>query len=224
MTHQVKICGIRTAPDAIAAARAGADLIGFVFFQKSPRALAVEAAEEIVTEVKRACNDEALKVPGFVGLFVDAGEKALAEAAPFLTHFQLHGHEDAERVATIRAGFGLDVIKAVGVAGAGDLAIPEDLAAAADLILFDARPPKGAARPGGHGAPFDWSLIRSYRAAAPFFIAGGLGPDNVAAAIAAVRDVAGFSGVDVSSGVEMQPGRKDPARIARFLAAARAAG
>jgi phosphoribosylanthranilate isomerase len=224
MTLKVKICGLRGPDAAIAAARAGADLLGFVFFSKSPRAIAVEAAGEVVTEIKRIADGEGFGVPDFVGLFVDAGEKALAEAAPFLTHFQLHGHEDAERVAAIRAEFGLEVIKAVGVAPGAEIAVPADLAAAADVILLDARPPKGAVRPGGHGATFDWSRLRSYRHETPFMVAGGLTPENVAAAIAAAGGMPAFAGVDVSSGVESKPGLKDAALIARFVAAARAAG
>lgn len=223
MTLRVKICGLRSAPDAIAAVRAGADLLGFVFYAKSPRAISVDAAEEIVTEIKRVTDDEGLGVPGFVGLFVDAGEKALAEPASFLTHFQLHGHEDAERVASIRAEFGLEIIKAVAVGGVEDVDIPGELADAADLLIFDARSPKGAERPGGNGARFDWSLLQSYRSETPFLVAGGLDPESVPAAIAAAGGVAGFAGVDVSSGVESKPGIKDPALIARFVAAARAA-
>lgn len=224
MTLKVKICGLKSADGAIAAARAGADLLGFVFFTKSPRSIAVEAAEEIVTEVKRVSDDEGFAVPGAVGLFVDPGEKALAEAAPFLSHFQLHGHEDAERVAAIRSEFGLEVIKAIGVGESPSIALAAELAEAADFILLDARPPKGAERPGGHGAPFDWSLVKSYPSETPFFLAGGLRPDSVAGAIAASRAVPAFAGVDVSTGVESRPGVKDEDLIARFIAAAKAAG
>ncbi len=223
MTVRVKICGVTTPQSALVAAEAGADLIGFVFFHKSPRAIAPEAAEEIVTEVKRACYDKGAEPPHFVGLFVDAGEKLLAEAAPFLTHFQFHGREDAERVAEIGAEFAMEMIKALPVAGAGDLAAAAEFAEAADMLLFDARAPTGAERPGGHGQAFDWSALQHYRGATPFLLAGGLDTDNVAAAIAAARASATFAGVDVSSGVETRPGVKDAAKIRAFIATARGA-
>lgn len=218
----IKICGLKTADDAVAAAERGADMLGFVFVGKSPRAIAADAAEEIALEVKSFCQNAGRPAPAFVGLFVDAGERLIAEAAPFLTHFQFHGHEDAARIAEIRSEFGAEIIKAVAVGAAEDLAACGELAEAADYLLFDARPPKGAERPGGHGAPFDWSLIGAYAAPTPFLLAGGLSPENVGAAIAAARANAAFAGVDVSSGVEARPGVKDAARIAAFIAQARA--
>lgn len=219
----VKICGLRTTESAIAAARAGADFIGFVFVPKSPRHVAPDLANEIVLETKQACADEGLGVPRFVGLFIDAGEKLLAETAPFLTHFQFHGHEDAERINDMRAEFGNDIIKAIGVGEAADFDGVEALAAAADLLLFDARPPRGAILPGGNGVSFDWTLTRSYRGETPFLLAGGLTAETVAAAIKAAGGHTAFAGVDVSSGVEVRPGEKDPALIAAFIIAARAA-
>ncbi len=220
----VKICGVKTVGAALAAARSGADFIGFVFVAKSPRAIAPDAASDIVTEIKQVSFDEGFALPKFCGLFIDAGEKALAETAPFLSHFQFHGHEDAERVEEIRGEFGLEVIKAIGVADAADFDGVDALAAAADMLIFDARALKGAALPGGNGAAFDWRLIERYRAETPFLLAGGLGPGNVAAAIAAARGHTAFAGVDVSSGVETRPGVKDAALIDAFIRAARAAG
>ncbi len=219
----IKICGVTTARHALAAARAGADFIGFVFVAKSPRALAADAANDIVTEVKQISYDEGFAAPKFAGLFVDAGERQLGEAASFLTHFQFHGHEDAERINEIRAEFGVGLIKAVGIAGPQDFGGVAELAEAADLLIFDAKRPKGAALAGGNGVAFDWSLLQHYRAETPFLLAGGLKPETVAGAIGAARSHPAFSGVDVSSGVEIRPGEKDEARIAAFITAAKAA-
>lgn len=219
----VKICGVKTGGDAMAAARAGADLIGFVFAPKSPRWIAPDLASEIVTELKQGCEEEGLETPRLVGLFVNAGEKLIAEAAPFLTHFQFHGSEDADRINEMRAEFGVEVIKAIGVAEAADFDGLEDLAEAADMLIFDARPPKGSDRPGGHGASFDWRLLRHYRFETPFLLAGGLRPDTVASAVAAAKGMAAFAGVDVSSGVEARAGEKDRVLIEAFVAAAKAA-
>ncbi len=219
----IKICGVKSVDHAVAAARAGAGFIGFVFVAKSPRAIIADAANEIVTEIKQLAYEEGFAVPRFCGLFVDAGEKLLGEAAPFLSHFQFHGHEDADRIAEIRSEFGVEVIKAVGVSDADDFGDLAALAEAADMLLFDARPPKGAVVPGGNGAPFDWSLLQHYRAETPFLLAGGLTPGTVADAIRAANGHPAFAGVDVSSGVEGRPGEKDGALIAAFIKAARAA-
>lgn len=219
----IKICGVKTVDQALAAARSGADFVGFVFVQKSPRAIVADAANEIVTEVKQLSYDEGFACPKFCGLFVDAGEKLLGEAASFLTHFQFHGHEDADRINEIRAEFGLEIIKAVGVAEAGDFGGVDALADAADLLLFDARPPRGAALPGGNATAFDWSLLAHYRSETPFLLAGGLKPETVADAIGAAKSHPAFAGVDVSSGVEVKPGEKDEALIEAFIRAAKAA-
>ena len=219
----VKICGVKTVDHALAAAKAGADFIGFVFVAKSPRSIAPDAANEIVTEIKRLSYDDGFAVPKFCGLFVDAGERQLGEAAPFLTHFQFHGHEDAGRINEIRAEFALEIIKAVGVAESADFDGVAALGEAADLLIFDGRPPKGAALPGGNGAAFDWSILKRYQGGTPFLLAGGLSPDNVMAAIRTARGHTAFAGVDVSSGVEVRPGEKDDALIGAFIKAARAA-
>ena len=223
MPGLIKICGVKSVETGVAAAKAGADLIGFVFVQKSPRYITPEAAEELVTEIKRACEDQGLDAPHFVGLFIDAGERLLAEAAPFLSHFQFHGHEEAERVAEIGAEFGVEMIKALPVGSADDFAAAAAFEDAADILLFDAKAPAGAALPGGNGAVFDWSLLQHYRGTTPFLLAGGLDETNVEAAIAAAKANEAFTGVDVSSGIEVRPGVKDPARIAAFVAAARRA-
>ncbi len=218
----VKICGVKTIDCAIAAARAGADIIGFVFVAKSPRAVAPDLANDIVTEVKQRSYDEGFGVPKFCGLFIDAGEKLLGEAAPFLTHFQFHGHENAERVDEVRRAFGLEIIKAVSVAEASDFDGLDAIAEAADMLLFDSRPPKGAVLPGGNGTAFDWTALKHYRCEAPFLVAGGLNAGNVTEAIHVAKGHTAFAGVDVSSGVEVRPGEKDEALIEAFIKAAKA--
>jgi phosphoribosylanthranilate isomerase len=223
MPSLIKICGVKTGDIATEAAQSGADMLGFVFFPKSPRYVTPEIAESIVTEVKRSAEENGFAAPRFAGLFVDAGEKALAEAAPFLSHFQFHGHESPERCSAMSAEFGVDVIKAIPIGAAGDLAAANGFLGAADMLLFDARPPKGADRPGGHGAKFDWALAGGYAGETPFLIAGGLDAKNVGAAIKAARKSFAFAGVDVSSGVEKRPGEKDAASVAAFIEAARKA-
>ncbi|MHA7871234.1 MAG: phosphoribosylanthranilate isomerase [Hyphococcus sp.] len=213
----VKICGVRTLDTALCAARAGADYLGFVFFRNSPRFISAEAAEEIVVELKQASFEEGFEAPKLVGLFVDAGEKELSEASPFLTHFQFHGHETPERAEELGVEFAVDVIKAIPVSGADDLSLAREYADAADMLLFDAKPPPGAARPGGHGATFDWRALDAYTGDTPYLLAGGLTAENVESAIAAQQNSAAFLGVDVSSGVETAPGNKDDALVEAFV-------
>jgi len=219
----VKICGVKTIDSALAAARGGADFIGFVFVGKSPRSIAPDSASEIVTEIKQLSYDEGFACPKFCGLFVDAGERLLGEAAPFLTHFQFHGHEDAERLNEIRGEFGLEIIKAIGVAEPSDFDGVDALAETADLLIFDSRPPKGAALPGGNGEAFDWKILKRYHCETPFLLAGGLTAATVGAAIREAKGHTAFAGVDVSSGVEARPGDKDATLIEAFIKAARAA-
>jgi phosphoribosylanthranilate isomerase len=207
---QVKICGINDAAAMAAAAEAGADLVGFVFFPPSPRAVTPAEAAAI-----------ARPGPGKVGLFVnpdDALIEAVLAALP-LDVIQLHGEETPERCAAVRARFGLPVMKALGIAAREDLAQLDDYAPAVDRFLLDAKAPPGAPLPGGNAAPFDWTLTVGRTIPRPWLLAGGLTPENVAAAIA----VSGAPGVDVSSGVERARGVKDPARIAAFVSAARRA-
>ncbi|WP_425410634.1 phosphoribosylanthranilate isomerase [Hyphococcus sp.] len=217
----VKICGVRDAQTAIEAARAGADFLGFVFFRKSPRFVSPEAAEEIILDLKQASFDEGFTLPRLAGLFVDAGEKELSEAAPLLTHFQFHGHENAARCQELGAEFGVDVIKAVPVTGADDVTAAHEFAEAADIILFDAKPPPGAGLPGGNGVSFDWSLLAAYKGETPYLVAGGLTPQTVAGAVAGQKGQTAFLGVDVSSGVETAPGEKNVDQIKAFIAAAK---
>jgi phosphoribosylanthranilate isomerase len=156
-----------------------------------------------------------------VALVVDADDMLLAEIAEKVApdFFQLHGDERPARVAETRVRFGRPVIKAIPVSARSDLAALAANEAVADRILFDAKPPREATRPGGHGQPFDWSLVAGIKRRRPIMLSGGLDPDNVADAIRAVRP----DGVDVSSGVEQASGVKDPVKIRMFAEAVRAA-
>lgn len=211
MAPLVKICGLKTPETLAAALDAGADMVGFVFFPKSPRHIDLTTAETL----GRQAAGRALKV----ALTVDADDTALAAiiAALHPDLLQLHGHETPDRVAAVRARFGLPVMKAIGVATADDLKDVQAFAAVSDRILFDAKPPKDAAHPGGNGLAFDWSLITGLDLSIPSMVSGGLDPANVAEALRRT----GAQGVDVSSGVETAPSQKDPAKITAFVQAAK---
>lgn len=208
MTVRVKICGINDPAAIDAAVDAGADWVGFVFFPPSPRAVTPVQAAALAA----SCPDG----PERVGLFVDPTEAAVAAALDAVRLDVLQLYATAERVAALRARFCIPVWQAIGVASAADL--PTE-AGAADRFVLEAKPPPDASRPGGNAAPFDWSVLRGWRAPAPWILAGGLTPETVAAAIRAT----GAEAVDVSSGVERAPGVKDPALIRAFIAAARGA-
>ncbi len=209
----VKICGL-TAPDHVdAAARAGARYVGFVFFPKSPRHLELADAAALAAHVPMGICKVALTVNAD-----DAMLDALMQAVP-LDMLQLHGSESPERVAQVRARYGLPVMKAVGVAEHADLAQLDAYAGVADQLLVDAKPPKGADLPGGNGLAFDWKLLQGRVWRCPWMLAGGLTPSNVAEAI--VRT--GARQVDVSSGVESSAGVKDAALIHALVEAARTA-
>lgn len=206
----VKICGLTESADIPAAIHAGARYVGFVFFPKSPRNLALQDAAFMATSVPEGIAK--------VGLTVDMDDTALdhlLDAVP-LDMLQLHGQETPERVAQLRARYGLPVMKAVGVAGEEDLPRLDEYMRVADQVLVDAKPPRGAELPGGNGLAFDWRLIAGRRWPVPWMLAGGLTPENVAQAIA----MTGARQVDVSSGVERAPGVKDADRMRDFVAAA----
>lgn len=208
---RVKICGLRTPQDVAAAADAGAAYVGFVFFPKSPRHISIEQATALALEAPVGLCKVALTVNAD-----DAMLDALTEAVP-LDMLQLHGHESPERVAQVKARYGLPVMKAIGVASAEDLPQIDLYSQVADQLLIDAKPPKDADLPGGNGLAFDWRLLagRKYWQR-PWMLAGGLTPDNVAEAVR----MTGARQVDVSSGVEALPGQKDPELIARFTRSA----
>ena len=207
----VKICGLRTVADVQAAASAGAAYCGFMFFPPSPRNLTIDAARPLALAAPPGLAKVAVVVNAD-----DATLDAITEALP-LDMLQLHGHESPDRVAEIRARYGLPVMKVVGVADEGDLAALFDYSTIADQLLIETKPAKGAALPGGNGLPFDWRLVAGRRWLRPWMLAGGLTPDNVAEAIRLTN----VRQVDVSSGVESAPGVKDHARIAAFVAATR---
>jgi phosphoribosylanthranilate isomerase len=213
MTPLVKICGLSTPSTLDAALDAGADMVGFVFFPKSPR--------HVDWATARALSRQARGRAKIVALSVDADDDALARiidaASPDL--LQLHGRENPTQVSRIGELYARGTIKAVGVADRADFAAAKPYEDVADMLLIDAKPPQKAALPGGNGRPFDWSLARDFQSRRPWLLSGGLEPDTVDAAIAA----SGARGVDVSSGVESAPGVKDPGKIRAFVAAARRA-
>lgn len=212
MVTKVKICGLKTAEAVEAALASGADYIGLVVFPASPRNVAVADA--------RVLADQARGRAGIVALLVDADDglisKVVTEVRP--DFLQLHGDETPERVAAVKARWGVPVIKAIKVETAADADLALSYSGTADMILFDAKPPADATRPGGHGAAFDWRVLDKVKdKIGPYMLSGGLDPTNVAAAIAAT----GAPIVDVSSGVEIRRGEKSPDLIRRFLTAAK---
>ncbi len=206
----VKICGLRDGADVAAASAAGARYVGFVFFPKSPRHLEIPLAATLAADVPYGVCKVALTVNAD-----DAMLDALTQSVP-LDMLQLHGSESPARVAQVKARYGLPVMKAVGVADASDLAQLDAYAGVVDQLLVDAKPPKGAALPGGNGLAFDWRLLAGRVWRTPWMLAGGLTSLNVAEAIART----GARQIDVSSGVERSPGEKDAALIKSFVQAA----
>jgi len=217
MTHgdafPIKICGLSTPETLEAALAAGAEMIGLNFHPKSPRYVTPQRAADLAAQARGRTE--------VVALVVDYTPEQAAELARIVKPdwMQLHGKETPEQVATIKAATGLPVMKALGVASAADLGEVARYHGVADRILLDAKPPKDAAYPGGHGRPFDWTLLSSLDPAFRFMLSGGLDPANVAEAIHVTRP----AGVDVSSGVESAPGIKDVGKIAEFVRAARSA-
>jgi phosphoribosylanthranilate isomerase len=213
MTPVVKICGLSTPATLDAALDAGADMVGFVFFPKSPR--------HVDWATARALGLQARGRAKIVALSVDADDETLKRIVDAVSPdlMQLHGSETPARVKEIGELCALPTMKAIGLATRADLAQTEAYEGVADLLLIDAKPPKDAALPGGNGRPFDWSLTRDFHPSIPWLLSGGLDPGTVETAIA----LSGARGVDVSSGVESGPGVKDGAKIRAFVAAARRA-
>ena len=211
---QVKICGLRSVADVQAVAAAGAAFFGLNFFPPSPRYVSLSLARDLALAAPVGLAKVALTVDAD-----DAILDAIVEAMP-LDMLQLHGHETPDRVAAVRARYGLPVMKVLGVRDEGDLAELMDFSTVADQIMIDAKAPKDAVLPGGNGVPFDWRLVAGRRWLRPWMLAGGLTPDNVAEAVR----LTGVQQVDVSSGVESAPGVKDYAKVAAFVAAARRTG
>lgn len=211
MTITVKICGLSTEATLDAALAAGADMIGLVCHPASPRYVDLERAKGLAERAAGRAQTVALVVDPDDALL----DRIVAAIDP--DWVQLHGSEPPQRVAAIGERTGRHTLKALAVRDIGDVAAADDYRSAADMILFDAKPPAGATRPGGHGVPFDWTLLDWTEPG--FMLSGGLNPHNVAEAIRVVRPAA----VDVSSGVETAPGEKDPELIRAFIAAARTA-
>ncbi|MBV9954248.1 MAG: phosphoribosylanthranilate isomerase [Pseudolabrys sp.] len=213
MALTVKICGLKT-PEALdVALESGADMVGFVFFPPSPRNLGLEAARGLGERVKgRAAK---------VALTVDANDETLGAIVDALKPdiLQLHGSETPERVATVRSRFGIPVMKVLPIAERADLSPIRLYEKVSDRLLFDARAPQDATRPGGLGKPFDWTLLKDIKPTVPFMLSGGLDAANVTSALATTH----APGVDVSSGVERVPGEKDLDKIRAFIRAARTA-
>src|SRR5271170_383192 len=213
MPSLVKICGLSTPASLEAALGAGADMVGFVFFAKSPRHVSPDLARELGTRARGRAK--------IVALTVDADDEGLRAIVGVLPpdFLQLHGNETPARVAAIGRTFGLPTIKAIGVAAPSDLAAAKDYREVAAMMLFDAKAPRDADLPGGNGVPFDWRLLKGATGQRAYLLSGGLDADNVAEAIA----LSGAQGVDVSSGVESAPGVKDEAKIEAFILRARQA-
>jgi phosphoribosylanthranilate isomerase len=213
MTVAAKICGLSTEAAVAAAVEGGAAFVGFVFYPPSPRSIAPARAGELAQLVPPAVRR--------VALFVDADDAAISEvldAAPTIDILQFHGAETPDRITEVKRRFGREVMKVVAIAGPNDLAVAASYEHAADLLLFDAKPPPGATRPGGNGLVFDWQLIAGRQWRLPWLLSGGLTAELLPEAVR----ISGASAVDVSSGVETAPGEKDPAKISAFLKAAAA--
>ena len=208
---KVKICGLTDPAHAEDAADLGASFVGAVFYEKSPRFVTFDRAAEIFEFVPSRVSR--------VGLFVDPSDAELERAMNNLRldYLQLHGGESVERVEQVRFEFGMPVIKALPISASADVEAAKAYDGVADMLMFDARAPQGAERPGGNGLAFDWALLKDTRWQSPWFLAGGLTPETVEQAIAA----SGAKMVDVSSGVESAPGVKDYDKMAAFIAAAK---
>jgi phosphoribosylanthranilate isomerase len=213
MPLTIKICGLTTPQALDVALDSGADLVGFVFFAPSPRNLGLELARTLGERVRGRA--------GKVALTVNANNHTLGDIVDALKPdmLQLHGKETPDRVAVVRSRFGMPVMKALPIAERADLSPIREYAQVADRLIFDARAPQEATRPGGLGKPFDWTLLSGIDPGIPFMLSGGLDAKNVAQALRITR----APGVDVSSGVERTPGEKDPDMIRTFIRAARAA-
>ncbi|HEY3948025.1 phosphoribosylanthranilate isomerase [Phenylobacterium sp.] len=213
MGVQAKICGISTPEAVTAALDGGAAFLGFMFFEKSPRNIAPEAAWRLAQPARGKAK--------LVAVMVDPSDAEADRIAQILKPdlIQLHGKETPARARAIGERTGAGIIKVLPVAEAGDLALAADYEGVAEHLMFETRPPKDAERPGGLGVTFDWSLMAGRRFQRPWLLAGGLNPWNLAEAVQA----SGAPILDVSSGVERGPGLKDPALIAAFLDAAKRA-
>lgn len=205
-----KICGLSTAEAIQTAQAGGARYVGFIFYERSPRYVSPAQAGDLAKQVSGAKK---------VAVMVDPDDDLIAAVAGHMDAdlLQLHGAEDPDRVATIRRTFDVPVMKAIRISAEEDLARAREYEHIAEMLLFDAKAPENmaGALPGGNALRFDWNLLRGKSWACPWMLSGGLAADNVVEAVS----VSGASCVDVSSGVEIRPGQKDPALITAFLEA-----
>lgn len=214
MTVQAKICGITDEVIARQASDEGAAMLGFIFFAKSPRHLDLDRMAALIAKVRAYTTTKGSKTR-MVSVLVDPDDDLLSAITTHVRPdlIQLHGHETPARVADIAARFHTPLIKAISVSTTADIAEAAAFEPLVAHMLFDAKPPKDAALPGGVGARFDWTLMQGHTASRPWLLAGGLDPWNVAEAVS----IAKAPLVDVSSGVERAPGLKDPSLISQFL-------
>ena len=214
MDIDVKICGLKTAEALEAALDGGANHVGFIFFEKSPRHVDMETAHDLAVAARRS-----LAIP--VAVTVNADDATLADIVATVEPgmLQLHGQEPPERVADVRAKFGLPVMKAFAIREAADMDLIDAYKDVTDRFLLDAKPPVGSDLPGGNGVSFDWSLLAKLDRKVKYMLSGGLDAENIGEALS----ISGARGVDVSSGVESAPGVKDTGKIAAFMDAVRAA-
>jgi phosphoribosylanthranilate isomerase len=211
MSIIIKICGLTREADVDAAIANGADMVGFVFFPPSPRSVTPERACRLAGRVPADVLKVALSVDADDALLTDITETVGVDM------LQLHGQETSARCQQVRDKFGVPVMKAVAIAGPEDVALARTYEAVVDRLMFDAKPPKDATRPGGNALAFDWRLIAGETWTRPWILAGGLTPGNVAEAVR----TSGAPAVDVSTGVEVEPGIKDATKIRNFITAAR---
>ena len=206
----VKICGISTSAMLGAARDAKADMVGFVFVDESPRHVSAQTARDLTPHLGAMAS---------VGLFVNPSDDQLQNTLDLaeLGYIQLHGAETPARMQQIKTLTGKKLIKAIGIGSADDIAKSDAYHGIADYLILDAKPPAGASRPGGLGASFDWTLLNKISGQTPWLLSGGLTPENVAAAVLAVHALPGYTGVDVSTGVERTSGNKDAALISSFV-------
>ena len=204
---KVKICGLTSVKDIEISSNAGADMLGFVFFRASPRSICVDQAKYLMDSVPPGVLKVALTVNGSDELF----EKIVKNTSVDL--FQFHGKESPERITQIKTRFKLKIIKAIPISSESDVNASKVFESYADYLMFDAKPIQGSSRPGGNAHSFDWRLLKGFTCSIPWILAGGLSPKNLKNAV----KTSGTSFVDVSSGVEISPGIKDPKKIKAFI-------
>ncbi len=203
----VKICGLKTSEAVEATLDGGANYIGFIFFEKSPRHIELDQARALQILVAGRAKTVAVTVNADFEMLADIVETVKPD------YLQLHGDETPERVLEIKARYGLPVIKAVAIRTLEDMEASKSYVASADMLLFDAKPPKGSELPGGNGVSFDWSLLQKFQSKLPIMLSGGLSRENIGEALSVAKP----AGIDISSGVEIKPGVKDIGLISQFL-------